>query len=423
MIALTIWQGPRWKALALTFVLVGIGLVTLFSDGLFWAGSWRQAVDWGTGSVILGGPLAAGLAAWQYARMRQADFAEFASASRRGLAAWLAPGLLVWIQASMVVVLCTLVAAATTISLGVPSHWADLGIVPQALVVLAADVALGASLGVVTARPWVAPPAVVMTYILGVASGWGLLPGIFDTGGVTGSLAGEEFNPRVIFLQGLAALGIAAAAGWAVLSPLTVRSRWTAVSLVIPMLAGAAAYVQLGDTGHERYRYTTEPISYECAGDSPEVCLVRETPRPLKAMEREFARQAAILESLGFKIPDRFLQSVPGITYQSDVGVILFYDNDEGKAEADPYSVSRSLGIPHDCHEYSSDIPNENALNVSMVVMAWIADRTGTNRVDPDSRTGRWMASDEGLAWTRRAYRKLSSCNFDGISAPPIDRW
>jgi hypothetical protein len=423
MIALTIWQGPRWRVLALTFVLVGTGLVTLFSDGLFWAGSWRQAVDWGTGSVILGGPLAAGLAAWQYARMRQNPFAEFASATRRGLAAWLAPGLLVWMQASMVVVLCTVIAATTTISLGVPSHWTDLGIVPQAVAVLGADVALGASLGVVTGRLWVAPPAVVITYILGVASGWGLLPGIFDTGGVTGSLAGEEFNGQVILLQGVAALGIAAAAGWAVLSLLAVRSRRIAVVLVIPMLAGAIAYVQLGDIGHERYRYTTEPIRYECAGDSPEVCLVRETPRPLKALEREFARQAAILEPLGFKVPDRFLQSLPGITYQSDVGVILFYDNAEGKAEADPYSVSRSLGVPHDCPEYSADIPNENALNVSMVVMAWIADRTGTNRVDPYSRTGRWMASDEGLAWARRAYRKLSSCNFDGLSAPPIDRW
>lgn len=421
MIAFTIWQGARWKALAFTSVLLAIGLVTLLDRGMGWVGSWRQAIDWGTGSVILLGPLAAGLAAWQYARMRQSDFAEFASTAPRGLVAWLAPGGLVWIQGSLAVLTCTLVAGLTTVALGVPPHWTDLVILPEAFVVLGADVAIGAALGVVSGRTWAAPPAVVITYVLVVASGWGLLPGIFDTGGVTGSLVGEEFNGPVIFLQGTAALGIAAGATWAMVSALAVRSRWTIAALVLPVISGAVAYVQLGDTGHERYRYTDDPIRYTCAGDSPEVCLAEDTPRPLKALEREFTRQASILEPLGFTFPDRFMQSIPGMRYSADVGIIAFYDNGESRTDADPYAVSVSLGTPAGCPEYASaDLADGDALKVRFVLMDWIADRTGTDDVTDGSIEGRWMASDQGLAWALATYPKVAACDFRNPVLPPF---
>lgn len=421
MIALTIWQGPRWKTLVLTSVLLAVGLITLLDRGLVWVGSWRQAIDWGTGTVILLGPLAAGLAAWQYARMREVHFADFASTAPRGLTAWLAPGGLVWIQGSLAVVGSTLVAGLTTAFFDVPSHWTDLAIVPGALAVLAADVAIGAALGVATGHPWIAPPAVVVVYVLGVASGWGLLPGIFDTGGATGSLVGEQFNGPVIFLQALAALGIAAGATWAVVSVLAIRSRWTMTALVLPVLAGAAAYVQLGDTGHERYRYTDDPIRYTCAGESPEVCLAADTPRPLKALEREFARQAAILEPLGFPLPERFLQSIPGMRYSGDVGIIPFYDDDVSRDDADPYSVSLALGTPRDCPEYaSSDLADGDALTVHFVLMSWIADRTGTDDVNDGSVEGRWMASEAGLAWARSTYPKVAACDFRKAVLPPF---
>lgn len=422
MSALVLWAGSR-RALALTtLALVATGLVAVYSRGLQAHATWRQALDWGTGSAALIGAVAAGLAAWQYARMRQAQFAELVSSTPRDLAGWCGPAVLVWLQASAALLLTIAATTVTTIAVGIPSHPGDLPILLQALAALATYVALGACLGAIVGQPWIAPVAVVLAYLLLILSISGFLPGTFDSGSVTGSLVGMEFNVAVIALQGVVALGLAAACAFGALRVLAARHRVVSAVLVLALVAGVGAYLRLSSSGHERYAYLDGPVPLTCAGTNPEVCVARDAPRPLESLAAEFAKQAPALEQLGFDVPRRFQvteffrQNPPG------VGAIHFVDDLEASAEVDPLLVSEALATPGDCAAYSADVPDMRVLTIHFVLQEWVADRLGVRRQDSDSDLGRWMRSPAALEWARTVYPGLASCDFRGLDVPPAAR-
>lgn len=421
MSALTLWGGTNRRLLLTTLLLVAAGLVAIHGTGLLPAASWKQALDRGTGSTVLVGPVAAGLTAWHYARMRQASFAGFASATPKDLAAWFGPAVLVWLQASAALLVVTSVAIGTTTILGIPAHPGDLPILFQALTVLATYVGLGACLGALVGQTWIAPVAVVLGYLLMFFSVWGLLPGTFDTGSASGSLVGNEFDFTVIALQGVVALGVATACLLGALSVLAAR-HWVLVTVLgLGVLGGAWALHRLDSTGHERYAYADGPIPLTCAGTEPEVCVQRDAPRPLEAMTREFAVQAMMLEELGFDVPARF--QVPEFFRRNPRGIgAIFLGDQEARKVVDPRLVSEALGTPGDCAEYYADIPSMRDLDVHSLLIRWIADRLGTDRQNPDGALGRWMHSDAGLQWALTVYPRLANCDFTGLTVPRVAR-
>jgi hypothetical protein len=421
MTAITFWGGTPRRLLLTTLVLIGVGIVAIQGNGLPPAASWRQALDLGTGSTVLIGPVAAGLAAWHYARMRQASFAGFASATPKDLAAWFGPAALVWLQASTALLVATAVATGTTVLLGIPSHPGDLPILVQALVVLATYVGMGGCLGALTGQTWIAPLAVVLGYLFMFFSVWGLLPGTFDTGSASSSLVGNEFDFGVIALQGVVALGFGAACFLGVLAVLAARHWMLAGVLGVGLLAGAWSLHRLDSTGHERYAYADGPIPLTCAGTAPEVCVQRDAPRPLEALTREFAVQAAELEELGFDVPARF--QVPEFFRRNSPGVGAIHLGDqEASKEVDPVLVSEALGTPGDCAEYYADRPDVDALDVHFLLQRWIADRLGSDRQNRHEDLGLWMHSDEGLRWALTVYPKLARCDFTGLTIPRVAR-
>lgn len=416
MRTLILWAGTRRRLTLTTVMLVAVGMVAVYERGTH--ASWREALDWGTGSTVLIGPVAGGLAAWQYARMRQSSFSEFVSATPKDLRGWMGPAALVWLQASAALLVATAVATGHTALLGIPSHPGDLPILLQALAALTTYVALGACLGALVGQVWVAPVAAVLGYLLMFFSVWGLLPGTFDTGSATGSLVGNVFDGRVIALQGVAALGFAAAFLLGALSVLAARHRMLVALLGLGVAVGAWALVDLDQNGHERYGYEAGPIALACKGNAPEVCVARDAPRPLEAMAREFAQQAATLEELGFDLPQRFQvfdyfrPSTPG------VGVISYVNDQEARSDVDLELVARALATPAHCDEYSANTPAGDALNVHFLLQRWVADRIGADRVNPDTPFGRWMNSHEGLEWARSVYPKLAACDFTDVQIP-----
>jgi len=420
MTAITFWGGTPRRLLLTTLVLIGVGLVAIQGNGLLPAASWRQALDRGTGSTVLVGPVAAGLSAWHYARMRQASFAEFVSATPKDLAGWLGPAALVWVQASTALLVATAVATGTTVQLGIPSHPGDLPILLQALVVLGTYVGMGGCLGALSGQTWIAPVAVVLGYLFMFFSVWGLLPGTFDTGSATSSLVGNEFDFGVIALQGVVALGFGTACFLGVLSVLAARHWILAGVLGVGLLAGAWSLHRLDSTGHERYAYADGPVPLSCAGTAPEVCVQRDAPRPLKAMTREFAAQTAELEELGFDVPARF--QVPEFSRRNPpgVGAIVYVGDQEARSDVDPVLVSEALGTPGDCAQYYADVPDMEALNVHFLLEDWVADRMGSDRQNPDGELGRWMHSDAGLQWAQAVYPKLARCDFTGLTVPRV---
>lgn len=422
MRALSLWGGTPARLVATTLLLLAAGLLASYADGFQSAASWRQALDRGTGSTVLIGPVSAGLAAWHYARMRQVSFAEYASTARRDLAGWTGPAVLVWLQASFALLLTTAVLTLTTVVLDIPSHPGDLPIVVQAVVALAAYAALGACLGALVGQLWIAPIAVVLGYLLMLFSIWDLLPGTFDTGSAASSLVGNEFDFGVIALQGVAAVGLAAALAWGALSVLAARHRVLIGCLLALVLGGAGAYLRLSGSGHERYAYADPPLPLTCAGSSPEVCVHRDAPRPLEALSEEFARQTPRLERLGFDVPARF--QVPDFFRRNPpgVGAIHFVDDQEARSDVDPLIVAEALATPGDCAAYYANTPDMRVLTIQHVFQDWVADRLGVERQDPDSELGRWMHSPAGMAWARAVYTGLATCDFHGLEVPAVAR-
>jgi hypothetical protein len=416
MSGLTLWAGTRRRLILTTVALLVVALVSVYTRGSH--ATWRQALDWGTGSTVLVGPVAAGLAAWTYARMRQAAFAEYVSATPKDLAGWTGPAVLVWLQASGALLVATAIATAHTALVGIPSHPGDLPILLQALAALATYVGLGACLGALVGQVWVAPVAAVLGYLLMFLSIWGLLPGTFDTGGASGSLVGNVFNGRVIALQGVVALGMTAALVLGAVSVLAARHRVLSTLIGVAIVAGAGALVHLDGNGHERYAYPAGPVPLTCAGDAPEVCVARDAPRPLQAMAREFATQARVLEELGLDVPDRFQVGDFFVRNPKGVGLISFYDDDEARSDVRPEIVSQALATPGDCAAYSDSTPTGDAIGVHFLFQQWAGDRLGTRRVNRDDEFGTWMRSEETLQWARSIYPKLAACDFTGVKIP-----
>jgi hypothetical protein len=411
----------RRITIAALAALVGAGMVTLLAHGTDWLGSWRMALDQGTGSLALIGPVAAGWAALTYAGLAQQEWPAFAAGMSRLHRAWLDPLLVVWLAGLAALVVTTALALVLASLAGSRSDLPSLWILGEAAAVLAAQVGIGAVIGLLLRGLWAAPAAAVAVFALGPMSALGYLPGMFDTGSVSGSLVGQTWSAAVLGWQAVMTIGVAGLACsllWWRVAP-TRHWVWSAVTLVVGASA-IGAWTALEAVGHERYAYDDKPTQWVCRGDAPQVCMDSYTVRPLDALAEEMSRHAAALIGVGATVPDTFDQAVPGKSPDPDHGVILFVSSGETNTSANNRSVSFSLAKPRGCEEFSSSSMPMKALRAQVFMADWIGTQAGDTVAAWNRAERNWLDLPvaEQADWVVTTYEQLADCDLDAITLP-----
>lgn len=419
----TEWLGSLRVRTALVVALVVAGLAPALSRGDDLLGSWKVALDHGTFGITTLGPVAAGIACTAYVRIRLAGMPELLSQAARPWVAWCAPAVGVWLLASLAVVLVCVATTTAAQAAGATTFPELSWVVLPALAVLGAEVAVGALIGSLAQRYWAAPWAAVAVFTLYILSSVGVLPAVFRTGGVTGSMAAETFRAQPLVLQGVAALGVAAGA--------MALSRWElfrvshrgnqALSAVTVV---AAAVALLGLTGDDDERYVfVDDVVYECREGTPTVCMTEETTRPLDDLATTMQQLAEPLVEAGITLPERFVQEAGPATEVTDGSLRLL--DEELSAEVSDVSAARSLAQPADCPAYSSDDPRdlpEVWFAVDDVLVRWLLVQDG--RQSPPSAGHPLAAWWEApyrvqLRWVRATYDALRECRLLDLRLPP----
>jgi hypothetical protein len=413
--------GRLTTSLALVAML-GAGMVTVFAHGTEWLGSWRMALDQGTGSLALIGPVAAGWAALTYAGLVQQEWPIFAAGTSRLRRAWLDPFLVVWLAGVGALLLTTALVLVLSTLAGSRSALPDVWIVLEAAAVLAAQVGIGAAIGVAIPGLWSAPVAAVGVFALGPLSALGYLPGLFDTGSVSGSLVGQTWSFAVLGWQSLLAIGVAGIAAcflWWRAAP-SLSPSWLALWLAFAASV-VAGWSGLETVGHERYAYSTTPTEWVCEGTAPQVCMDSYTTGPLEAVAAELHRQAAALLTVGAAVPDTFDQFVPGSASDPGHGSITFYDAGETSSVANDRVISLSLATPRQCEGFSSERPPMKALRARVALADWIGSQVADSPVAAWNQAEEdWLDRpvDEQSDWVVSTYSQLAECDLDAIDVP-----
>jgi hypothetical protein len=414
--------GRRTIALALP-ALVAAGLITIFVNNTRWIGSWRMALDWATGSLVLIGPVAAGWAALTYAGLAQHGWHRFAAATIRSGRALLDPLLTIWIVAVAALLITTTTTLTISSLAGSRATPADLWVLGEAAAVLAAQVSIGAAIGLASRGLWAAPVAAVGVFALAPISALGHLGGVFDTGSVTGSLVGQTWSVQTLGWQSATALGLAGLLTCGLVLSVAAGARGLVLALAgISAVALAGGWAVLDQSGRERYAVDSAPPSWICRVGTPQVCMDASTTRPLDSVAAEMQRQAAPLIAAGVAVPVRFDQEVPARPPVRKHGVLLFVSSSETAASADPQSVALSLATPRPCAEYAAASSPTRALRAHVVLADWIAVRAGVHGAEArlGSAEERWLSGPlaEQQRWVVETYEQLANCDFGPIDVP-----
>lgn len=412
------WSGGRAAVLVKLGVLVLAGTVTVLDGHPFWAGSWKAALDWGTVSTALIGPLAAGLAAATYARIARGAGRDALDASPRPLLAWTAPALCLWCLAGSAMTAITLVLTAAVGLSGLRAYPQYLWVLPAAGVVLLAQVAIGAALGTRVAAAWIAPIATIVVFGLGVLGAVGLIAPLFDTGGVTSPLAGEGFSAAYVGAQTLACAGLTALAGL-VAAPRLWHTGTTRIAAVALIAAGLAAYVDLRTTHGDRY--VTAAAGRVCAGQRVTLCTAAETTRSPDRTVEVFDREIEVLDRLGVAHPDRWEEPLPGAPSATTSGVLLLTPGVDPRSLPGSEAIAVSIATPAPCTGFANPAgPPISALNAQHLLADYLLAEIGAYRPAGDAPDARWLARPESVkaSWIRTTYAALRSCRLDALRLP-----
>jgi len=397
-------------------VLIAAAATAMCVGGTPWTGSWKMALDWTSGSLVLVGPVAAGIAAWHYSRLQRSVLAIVIRQAGRGPRPWFRPA--VGIAAAVVAVLVATGLLATTIadrngSVPAPHQLAILLLAVPALV---AQVMIGVWLGTRFPGPWAAPVAAVGVFGLGAMSSAGVIPETFRTGGVTGTLVGQEYDATTLLAQGTVALAVVAVAVVAVLRVVWPTPPRVTSGVATVVVAAAAACVLSGASGEERY--VSVPVGLRCAGDAPEVCMAVDATRPLRGLVPELAAYTAPLRELGAPVPRRWVQSIPGRGRNLDDGVLIFVNSDNAAATVDRRALAISVATPADCAAFHAPVPPVEALQAQGLLADWILTERGGPASGSDPGTVRWLGSAAARTWVLATYRSLAACDLERIRMP-----
>lgn len=381
-------------------VLVGLHVL---ARGRPWTHEWLWAIYQFNFSVVLLGPAAAGLAAWEGYRTQQAEdlFASAGRAWRAVVLSW--AGVFFWVVLAYGVGLVTvLVLVKVSGTPSVPSTQ-ELWTILPALFLLSGQTSSSFALAWRVGSPLVAPAAAIAWFVVTIGL-YVLGPeAAIRVGGATTSLVG--LRPRLdvqitqMFFYG--SLTIASLA-WT-RRPIHRESRLQvlrASALIAPVLV-AAAVLRLDSGVLERVS-----TDLECFGSEPVLCAAPGYVEQLPDVRAALRPYLDALEAIDVETPTRFDQSiVPGVSNAAPLPIEVFLRTDDHEAARS--TVLQSFA-PVDCN-ISADI---NLVQTFVGVDYWLeAEVSGDRPFDPSlpdvlvSGT-----SDRQADWVRGALADLQAC-------------
>lgn len=408
------WVSGRLGAVVVLVMLVAAGGTSTVPNADHWIGSWKQALDVGTGATVFIGPVAAGVACLSYARLRGSAMDDVLRQSVFDWWRWLQPLMAVWFLASLALTLVVLGATTLARMNGVPSAWSSAWIVVPAFGVLAGQAAVGAAIGYASGRLWTTPAAAVLVFLLFLWTTVGPMPDFFDTGGARGSRGGAVYlfwPAAAVGLAGIALAGVVVIVAHRRVFLATATRRVVAVGVAALWVAGW--WFTPADAGDRSVEMADPPRV--CAGAQPEVCVLADLPLPLKDLARKVDHQAEALRALDVTLPDRFVVIGPTTPRPGEGWVQLLEDEVHRTVDVD--RATDTLVRPALCPGDRGDEPPYVAFDARRQLGRWLQFRAGL--IEPDPRDGDhdWLHGDREVqeAWVRTTYRQLAECRYDEI--------
>ncbi|GAB1640187.1 hypothetical protein [Krasilnikovia sp. MM14-A1259] len=317
--------GP-WMILA----ALGIEVTNFMLRGMPWRGEGLWSVDWFAISLFIIGPLAAGVAAIDAARLsRPGNLHLVVSVARRGRAyLWAAA----WCAIPLSVLHLAVIGAAMIVGrVGHPSvsWWSLLGAALVQCAGIVWYVCLGSAVGRYT-----------NTLVAGLVGGVGgfalsyLVGGAFDSkptfqllnlGSATITMVGKSFNAGYLSAQAVLLLGTGA-----LLLTLRVQGRSgrrlpTGAAAVAAVLVVAA--IAIAPTALPSQRYDSTPHApTSCTGTAPQICLYPEHRRYAAAINNSIDTLAKAAQAHGYSrlVPARIIEESRSY-HPSGPGVFALY--------------------------------------------------------------------------------------------------
>lgn len=410
----------RGTALFSIPAILGVELIALFSRGTPWRGEWAWTIDWANGATMLGGPVLAGVVAFDVQRVSRAGWLSAARGFRHGQLLPLHVAVASWACATVIhvgiVILASIMTATTQPTGRIPFELIALG-----PIVLAAFAGIGMALAAFWPSVMSSPTAVIVAFLLTYAGAAGVIPKVFRAGGTTGSLVGLHTDFRVYFTS------IAYLIALTLLATIAVALRSRPAMTKTPLAVGAFAFlimtVGLADLkahGDQRFQLADQPPPYICVGQTPQVCLAKGTTWQLHGLAAEMNRQASVLRTRGIALPTRFVQDIPGRQPSADEGVIIMATNQVNRSKPDRQAVASFLATPAACDAYyQGSAPPEVALRARSILADAIRARLSIPLSDYYPPEGeKWIRGADSEEWLRSTYKALKECDLENVQLP-----
>jgi ABC-2 type transport system ATP-binding protein len=369
-----IGTGPgveRARAVQVALPVLAIILVLHFAmRDHGWRREWMWAFDLLAFSVMLTGPVVAGLAAWEGARWASTR-SLVAVGQRAGAAiAQYLGAMIAWVVALYLVAIGVL---AVVVISGPVDAWpstAVFGTVPPLLALLSAEIAAGFLVGWWLQRSFVAPLLAVGVFAASVLL-YGIEPGLFvELGGATSSLLGLAPKRSVQLMEVVfyAAFTVTLVLAAALVADRTrPRLRVALVLLAAGTSVSAVGVVALGTT-----RFVEIAVDVECDGVRPEICLADGYRDLRPRLEATLGPAMRAVEAAGVDVPQRATQA-------SADDRVLSLPARADLTDVDIVAMVVGAVIAPDCDIFA----NRSLFQAYLDVEYWVGDAIGDRDADP----------------------------------------
>lgn len=407
MLALRLWLRRSTARRVLPAMVVVMLLVVFSRTGWSWERS--QAVSWASSSILVLGPIAAGLVAFDLWRGQTATIRLLTATTLRGPRSLGAQVVATWaltVATWLLGVLVALLLAARHGAAGAVPWW----IIAQGLTVLLASVCLGAAVGTVLRNVAAPVLATVGCYLLAVGLSVVGVPGVLTAGGATSTLVGTTQDTAVA-ASSLVATALLGGLAWLVASRLTTpRRRAGIVGLVATSLALGVSLVHLSSLDPMTASLRRSDSAQLCVGSAPEVCGPQEGAAIYRIAAADLSSAGTLLAADGILLPDRYTFGGSGApSLQPGVGWLTVSTEEISGGHLSAWDVAVSVATPAGCRQVTEeDYPAVVALVEAQGALAgWVVDRlAGTGGAAPTDIEG-----------ARETFDALVAC--DPAALPP----